>query len=180
MKLGFKFYNNVALRPDYLLLGLLALLLAACAEDEGDDLDQYMRDATKNIQPKLQRLPEVKPYVALVYNEDNTLSDPFRARKAVTKAGSLQPDLRRPKEPMESYPLESIKYVGMLSKQKLTFALMKTPDNTIQQVKIGHYVGQNFGRVMAIADNEVTLHEIVMDELSGNWVDRTTVLSLQE
>lgn len=180
MKLGLKFYKDVTLRPDYLLLGLLALLLAACAEGEGDDLDQYMRDATKNIQPKVQQLPEVKPYVALIYNEDNVLSDPFQARKAVTKAGSLQPDLKRPKEPMESYPLESIKYVGMLSKQKLTFALLKTPDNTIQQVRIGHYVGQNFGRVTAIADNEVTLHEIVQDELSGDWVNRTTVLSLQE
>jgi type IV pilus assembly protein PilP len=97
-----------------------------------------------------------------------------------SKSGNLQPDLKRPKEPMESYPLESVKYVGMISKNKLTFALLKAPDNSLQQVKVGNYVGQNFGRVTAIADNEVTLVEIVQDELSGDWVDRTSTLALQE
>jgi type IV pilus assembly protein PilP len=180
VKLGLGLHRRLALRLDYLLLGLLALLLAACGDGDGDDLDQYMQDATKNIKPKVQPLPEVKPYVALIYNEDSTLSDPFRARKAVSKNGSLQPDLRRPKEPMESYPLESIKYVGMLSKNKLAFALLKTPDNTVQQVKVGNYIGQNYGRVTAIADNELTVQEIVQDELSGDWVDRTSTLAMQE
>lgn len=180
MKLGLGLHRGLALRLDYLLLGLLALLLAACGGDEGDDLDQYMQDATKNIKPKVQPLPEVKPYVALIYNEDGTLSDPFRARKVTSKSGNLQPDLKRPKEPMESYPLESVKYVGMISKNKLTFALLKAPDNSLQQVKVGNYVGQNFGRVTAIADNELTLVEIVQDELSGDWVDRTSTLALQE
>ena len=180
MKLGLEFHRENALRLGYLMLGALALMLAGCGDGDGDDLDQYMRDATKNVSPRVKPLPEVKPYVALIYNEDGMLSDPFRVRKAVSKSGSLQPDLKRPKEPLESYPLESIKYVGMLSKQKLTYALLKTPDNTVQQVKLGNYAGQNFGRVIKIADSEVTLLEIVQDELSGDWVDRVTNLALQE
>ncbi len=180
MKPNFRLYIAYAPRLDCLLLGFFAFLLVACSNGAGDDLDQYMQNATKNVKPKVEPLPEVKPYVALVYNEGNALSDPFRARKALSKSGSLQPDLRRPKEPMEFYPLESIKYVGMISKNKLTFALLKTPDNMVQQVKVGNYIGQHFGRVTAIADNEVTLQEIVQDELSGGWVDRTSTLALQE
>lgn len=166
--------------PKLLLLAGLVLALVACGESDGDDLDEFMREATKNAKPRVEPLPEVVPYDSLVYNADGTLSDPFHARKAASKSSTLQPDLRRPREPLESYPLESIKYVGMLSKSKKTFALLKTPDNTVQQVTVGNYVGQNYGRITEIIDSEVTLHEIVQDELSGDWVNQTTKIELQE
>ncbi len=159
---------------------MLAVLLTACGSDEGDDLDQFMRDAGKDMKPNVKPLPEVKPYTALQYNADGTLVDPFHARKSAEKNGAKRPDLNRPKEPLESYPLESLKYVGMLSKNKLTYALFKTPDNTIQQAKTGNYAGQNYGRITQITDSEVVLTEIVQDELSGDWVERVSTLSLQE
>jgi type IV pilus assembly protein PilP len=175
---------NLKLVPfaNFKLLPILALgvLLAACSGDEGDDLDQYMRDAAKDIKPSVKPLPDVKPYAALPYNADGSLVDPFRARKASNKTSNLQPNLNRPKEPMEAYPLESLKYVGLLSRKKLTYALLKTPDNNVQQVKVGNYVGQNYGRIMQITDSEVLLNEIVQDELSGDWVERVSNLALQE
>jgi len=70
--------------------------------------------------------------------------------------------------------------VGSLSKDKLKYALIQTPENNIQQVKIGNYMGQNFGIVTDISESTVTLKEIVQDELSGDWVERTTTISLQE
>lgn len=163
-----------------LVILLFSLSLIACSGNEGDDLDKFMRDAGNNMQPKINPLPEVKPYLALQYNADGTLSDPFRARKAANRTGALQPNLNRPKEAMEAYPLESLKYVGLISKSKLTFALIKTPDNSVQQVKVGNYVGQNFGMVTKISDSEVALKEIVQDDLSGDWVERTSSLPLQE
>lgn len=167
---------------NFKLLPIVALgvLLTACGGEEGDDLDQYMRDAAKHIKPTVKPIPEVKPYVALSYNADGSLVDPFRARKAMNKSSGLQPNLNRAKEPMEAYPLESLKYVGMLSRNKLTYALLKTPDNNVQQVKVGNYVGQNFGRVIQISDSEVILNEIVQDELSGDWIERVSNLALQE
>lgn len=159
---------------------LLSLALVACNSSEGDDLDKFMRDAANDMRVMIKPLPEVKPYLALQYNADGTLSDPFRSRKAVNKSGVLQPSLNRPKEPMEAYPLESIKYVGLISKSKLTYALLKTPDNGVQQVKLGNYVGQNFGMVTQITDSEVVLKEIIQDDLSGDWVERVSNLALQE
>lgn len=164
----------------YLLVAGLCLAVIACGDGEGDDLDQFMRDASQNLKPAVKPLPEVKPYIGMPYNAEGTLPDPFHPRKAASKPGALQPDMRRPREPMESYPLESLKYVGMLSKNKLTYALLKTPDNRIQQVQVGNYVGQNFGRVVEIAERELTLREIVQDELSGEWVEYLSKLALQE
>jgi type IV pilus assembly protein PilP len=171
--------NNGLLSRGFFLCSL-SLALVACGSGDGDDLDKFMRDAANGMQPKIKPLPEVKPYLALQYNADGTLTDPFRARKAASKSGVLQPNLNRPKEAMEAYPLESIKYVGMISKSKLTYALLKTPDNVVQQVKIGNYVGQNFGMVTQITDGEVLLKEIVQDDLSGDWIERPSSLALQE
>lgn len=177
---------NIELNSHAFIVGKLTLivifgsLLVACDGSEGDDLDKFMRDAANNMHVKIKPLPEVKPYLALQYNADGTLSDPFRARKAANKTGGLQPNMNRPKEPMEAYPLESIKYVGMISRNKLIYALLKTPDNGVQQVKIGNYVGQNYGMVTKITDTEVTLKEIVQDDLSGDWVERTSALTLQD
>lgn len=173
-----KLTSNIRLK--LVLSFLITFSLAACTGNDGDDLDQYMRDAAKDVKPRVKPLPEVKPYLALQYNADGMLADPFRARKATNKSSVLQPNLNRPKEPMEAYPLESLKYVGLLSKSKLTYALLKTPDNAVQQVKLGNYVGQNFGRVIQISDGEVVLKEIVQDDLSGDWVERTSNIALQE
>ena len=163
-----------------IVLIMLALSLNGCGSNGGDDLDSFMQDAAKDMRVRVEPLPEVKPYTPIQYNQDSLLNDPFRARKATSKSGNLQPDLNRPKEALEAFPLEGLKYVGSLSKSKLQYALIKTPDKNIQQVKIGNYMGQNFGIVTEINENAVTLKEIVQDELSGDWVERSTSIGLQE
>lgn len=160
----------------------LCLLIAACGGGEGDDLDKFMEESAKDMHAKIEPLPEVKPYVPLQYNADGLLSDPFKPRKAqaTNSSGNLQPDMNRPKEALEAYPLESLKYVGSIEKTKLKYALIKTPDNTVQQVKIGNYIGQNFGMVIGISESSVMLKEIAQDELSGDWVERSASVNLQE
>lgn len=163
-----------------IVLTTLALCLNGCDSSGGDDLDSFMQDAAKDMRVRVEPLPEVKPYTPIQYNQDGLLNDPFKARKATSKSGNLQPDLNRPKEALEAFPLEGLKYVGSLSKSKLQYALIKTPDKNIQQVKIGNYMGQNFGIVTEINENAVTLKEIVQDELSGDWIERSTSIGLQE
>ena len=164
----------------FLPICLLSIGLIACNGGEGDDLDKFMQNAARDMHPRIKPLPEVKPYLALLYNADGTLGDPFSTRKASNKSTSHQPDMNRPKEPMEAYPLEGLKYVGLLSKTKLTYALLRTPDNGVQQVKVGSYIGQNFGLITRITDSEIVLKEIVEDDLSGDWIERVSNLALQE
>jgi type IV pilus assembly protein PilP len=160
---------------------IFGMMLISCGSTQGDDLDQFMNNAANDMQPKIDPIPEVQPYTATEFNADGQLNDPFKPRKPKNSAvGGVQPNMARPKEPLEAYPLESLKYVGLLAKEKLTYALIKTPDGNIQQVKIGNYLGQNFGVVTEITDSAVTLKEIVQDDLSGDWADRTTSINLQE
>ena len=174
--------QNYAYRAELKVAFVLALcsFLVACGGDQGDDLDAFMKNAGNEMQVKIKPLPEVKPYLALQYNADNLLNDPFRPRKASTKATGVLPNFNRAKEPMEAYPLESIQYVGHLSKGKLAYALLKTPDSGIQQAKVGNFIGQNYGMITKITDSEVTLKEIVQDDLSGDWIERETIITIQE
>lgn len=171
-KLNFSFQILIAI--------ILSTFLSACSGDKGDDLDKFMATAANDMGKGVEPLPEVLPYAPLQYNADGTLSDPFKARKAANKAGALQPNTNRPKEALEAYPLESLKYVGSLSKNKLIFALIKTPDNTIQQVKMGNYIGPNFGLVTQINDSDIVVKEIIQDDLTGDWVERNASINLQE
>jgi type IV pilus assembly protein PilP len=173
-------HNKLSFLPNIILLALLSTLLVACNGDQGDDLDKFMATAANDMGKNVEPLPEVLPYSPLQYNADGVLSDPFKARKAANKAGALQPNTNRPKEALEAYPLESLKYVGSLSKNKLAYALIKTPDNTVQQVKVGNYMGPNFGLVTKIDDTGIALKEIIQDDLTGDWVERTTSINLQE
>ena len=91
----------------------------------------------------------------------------------------MQPDLTRPKEPLEAFSLETLKMVGVLSRKGVIHAVIKTPDNAIYHVKKGNYVGQNFGLITQIGDSEVSLREIVQDS-AGDWSERTSTLILQE
>ncbi len=163
-----------------IFISSLSLVLVACSGDEGDDLDKFMSTAANDMGKGVEPLPEVLPYSPLQYNADGTLADPFKPRKAASKNGSLQPNTNRPKEALEAYPLESLKYVGSMSRNKLTYALIKTPDNTIQQVKVGNYLGPNYGLVTTINESDIALKEIVQDDLSGDWVERSASINLQE
>jgi type IV pilus assembly protein PilP len=66
----------------------------------------------------------------------------------------------------------------MLAQNRAAHALIQA-DAHVHQVRVGHYLGQNYGVVTAIAETEVTLKELVED-VHGDWVERISTLQLQE
>jgi type IV pilus assembly protein PilP len=137
-----------------------------------------------DLRGRIDPLPVVKPYEPVPYKVFDQ-PDPFGPSKIelVTKAapgagGGLKPDLNRPKEPLESFPLESLKMVGVWQQPKATFALVKA-DTGLYRVKVGNYMGQNFGIVTSITGNAIQLRELIQDA-TGDWSERQSTLQLQE
>jgi type IV pilus assembly protein PilP len=101
-------------------------------------------------------LPVVEPYEPVPYDAGNIL-DPFKAAKMGPQekkgGGGFRPDLDRPKEPLELHPLETLKYVGVMTRKKVSYAIIQV-DGTLYQVKIGNYMGQNFGVVVDVSESE--------------------------
>jgi type IV pilus assembly protein PilP len=160
--------------------GGIGLLVAGCGGESHQDLRAWMQEQGKGVKGKLDPLPQVKPYEPFAYNAFD-LPDPFKPRKIEpVKGGSkLAPDLSRRKEPLEAFPLESLQMVGTLQRGKNTFALVRTTDKDIYQIKIGNYMGQNFGVVVEITDGEIRLKELVQDG-AGDWTERSSTIQLAE
>ena len=162
-------------------VALMCLVLVACTGGDNQDLRQWMSEAGKDIKGKIPPLPEVKPYEPVAYDAGN-LIDPFKPAKIGPEqkknaGGGVQPDMDRPREPLEAYPLESLKYVGVMTKKNVSYAIIQV-DSALYQVRVGNYMGQNFGVITKVAESEVTLKELTQDS-AGDWVEKTSALLLQ-
>ncbi len=159
-----------------------ALALGACGGEEHSDLRQFVKESDKMQGGRIPPLPEVKPYEPFAYNAYD-LTDPFKPRKIEppksAAKGGIQPDLNRPREALEAYPLENLAMVGTLQQKGKVFALVKAPDKGLYRVSSGNYLGQNFGRIVAITETDIKLKEIVQDS-GGNWEEKEQALQLQE
>ncbi len=158
------------------------LLLGGCGQDQYSDLREFMDNAGAASQPALDPLPDVKPQVTYIYEPGNT-PDPFKPRslKPAKGGGEFQPDLSRPKGPLEQFPLDTLHMVGTISKAGLQYALVRTPppENTLYRVKRGDYVGLNFGLVIGISESSIEIRETVQDGV-GDWIETRATLALQE
>lgn len=169
-------------RKSLIAIALSALALTACSGEEHSDLRQFVRDSDKLPGGRIPPLPEAKPYEPFAYNAYD-LTDPFKSRKIEppksTAKGGLQPDFNRRREALESFPLENLAMVGTLQQKGQVFALVKAPDKGLYRVASGNYLGQNFGRIVAITETDIKLKEIVQDS-GGNWEEKDQALQLQE
>ena len=162
-----------------LLLPMAAALLMAGCGDRQEDLRNWMAEASKDLKPNLKPLPAIKQVEPVSYQGEGQI-DPFRAAKLEPdkKAGMFIPDANRRREPLEAYPLESLKMVGVLIRKGQTHAIVAA-DKTLHQLRVGNYLGQNYGQITAISETEITLKELVEDA-GGEWGERISTLQLQE
>jgi type IV pilus assembly protein PilP len=159
--------------------------LAACSGEQFGDLKKELNDMTKDLRGRVDPLPQVRPYEPVPYQAESEV-DPFRpgrievalAGGATPAAGGRAPDMDRPKEPLEAFPLESIQMVGSLTQGRETFGLVKAGPN-LYRVRKGNYMGQNFGVITGIDESQISLKEL-NQEGSGEWVERSSSLQLQE
>jgi type IV pilus assembly protein PilP len=160
-----------------------AALLGACGGEEQSELRQELAAMTKDLRGRVDPLPQVKTFEPVPYKGESMV-DPFvPSRIVVAQAatggggGGAQPDLNRPKEPLESFPMESIQMVGTLSQNQDMYALVKAGPNLFR-VKKGNYMGQNFGVIVGIDESQINVKEVVQDS-GGDWVERSTSLQMQ-
>lgn len=160
----------------YLFIIFLCALLTACKEDDPlKKSEQFIEELKKRPAKPIELIPEIKPVPQAKYHLANE-RDPYQRIENQIPGGQAMPDLKRAKEPLEFYTLDSLKMVGSIIKDGQYFAIVSTPDQMVYSVTLGQYMGQNFGKIVALNENEIKLVETI--QINGAWQTRPASLTL--
>ncbi|MDR2837572.1 MAG: pilus assembly protein PilP [Azonexus sp.] len=171
-----------------IMLIALCALLGACSDGDQEELTQWMTENSANLRGNIPPLPQVKPYEPVPYEAEGSL-DPFKSTKlepeskykqVAGKGGDFQPDFEARElrnSFLEKYPIESLKMIGYLNVNNKPLGVILV-DGKIKQVKVGDYIGLDFGAVTKITDKEIEVRELIQDS-AGDWSERSSSLYLQ-
>ena len=178
----------IAIYQKLALVGFCLLLVAGCSSSDQEELQQWMAEQRNQTRSRVDRLPEPTKFTPQAYSQEGTI-EPFSNQKlaqalkrdsnqSTINAALIAPELARRKEPLEASPLDSVAMVGSLIKVGRPVALVRV-DNLLYQVRVGNYLGQNYGKIIKVSETGISLREIVQDA-AGEWIERPATLQLQE
>jgi type IV pilus assembly protein PilP len=170
------------------VLVLLASMAAGCiwVEDTAD-LRTYVQQTQAKPPGKIKPLPEFKSYEAFIY-QGASLRDPFQPLielvvedEDLGPVSDLKPDTERPKEYLESFPVDGLNMVGTITSLDggNLWALLKDPRGEIHRVSNGDYLGLDYGQVQEVSELGLELVEII-ENGRGGWMKRPRVIALPE
>ena len=181
MKQAQTFFRRVA---GTLGAAVAALVLSGCGA-ELDELQAWMDQQKREVRPNVPPLTPPKKFDPQPYAAADSV-DPFSNQKLAVAlkrderapSSLLAAELKRRKEPLEAYPLDSMTMVGSMNRVGQPYALLRV-EGLLYQVKVGEYLGQNYGRILKVTETELVLREVVQDA-AGEWIERNTSLQLVE
>jgi type IV pilus assembly protein PilP len=178
--------KQVSKQTRWQLAAMLAAscLLTGCGDSDVKEVRDWMDQVKRDTRPAVKPLSEPKDFIPYAYG-DRQAVDPFSpnkllaelARAAEARPDPNKPDLQRPKELLENYPLDTMQMVGVLQKGGVNYALLQI-DRAVYQVHSGQRIGPNFGVVTRVGEDAINIREVVQDA-AGEWVERMAKLELQ-
>lgn len=183
--------NKISYRSSRALLaGIVISMASGCIwVEDTSDLSRFVTDVQAKPKGKIEPLPTFEPYHSFVY-QGASLRDPFVPLVRVVSTlenvelddnDGLQPDQNRPRSYLEQFAVDQLSMVGTIGKAENDFfwALVLDDNREIHRVKIGDYLGLDFGRVVAVSDQQLDLLEIISNG-RGGWMQRPRIIELAE
>lgn len=134
-----------------------------------------------------------------VHIEESFFTDPFstqswinaqrrHAEQQPSYTRLVTPELLRSRDLLETFPRERLQYVGQIGTGAEQEALVKVLPSAIEKkdavmfsvhrVRVGSYLGQDFGKVMAVHSDHLVVQELALTP-KGEWQTREVHLPLQ-
>lgn len=170
------------------------LLVAGCVSTDMSDLENYIaevlaRPARTTVEPLPElRVPETYAYQAAEAGRRDPFES-FLARRVADTAGKGPTDAKteelrreiegRNPEELEQFELDALRMVGTLQDQDQLWGIVLDKDGTVHRVRVGNYMGKNYGKIMKIAEDRIELREIVGTS-NGGLEERPATLALVE
>ena len=158
------------------------LSLAACDASSDENLSEWMATVRRTAHTSPLTLPAPLTMKTFIYEPPGQV-DPFDTSKIsmlldISDHAGVRPDLKRSREPLESYPLDQFRMIGSLGRPGQSVALVEV-GKILYQLRKGNHIGQDLGEVIAIMDGSIEIEETIQ-EANGTWVKRRVQLSMRE
>lgn len=138
----------------------LSFASAGCGPVGTADLQEFMRQTGSQVSRHVEPIPQFQPPGAVEYLAADG-RDPF---KPVEVAAATAPEKAvRIKEPLESYPMDSLKMMGSVARSGSRHAIVKAPDGTLHTVSAGNHLGESGGLITEVTETEIRLTENARD-----------------
>jgi type IV pilus assembly protein PilP len=161
----------------------MTIVAAGCQQKEKEDLSEFVAQTSRMKAKEIEPLPNIKPVEPFAYNAQE-FAEPFnkenlKPRQVVSARSGTGPDTNRRREPLENYPLDSLLMVGTLFREDEQRVIIKTPEGAVQTAVVGNYLGQNYGKIISIEENEIVVNEQVLNS-AGTWVGRDASIKVDQ
>ena len=160
-----------------LLAVISSSALIGCSQDVSD-LYTYIEQQKAAYVGSVKPIPQFKPYESFTYTAYE-LRDPFEASIDIEedKPDPISPDRARPKQPLEAFPLDTLRMVGVLEQGENLWGLIEDPKKVVHRVQVGNYMGQNEGAITGISEGEIFLVEVISDGVGG-FIERNASIAI--
>lgn len=133
----------------------LMLMVSGCQRTEFNDLKIYVEKARNVIVSKYKKPIVSLPKAHVAFYQAGKVRTPFGEQTAL---GPIKPKANV--NPLQSYPVNTLKLVGTVTEHNKTTAYVKTPDNMLYQVKVGDLIGIKNDHVQNISQDKIDILEI--------------------
>ena len=159
------------------IMGFLSMLIIACSSSGDIELTHYINSIKSRPPKPIEPIPDFKQLPKFTYPEDEIRRSPFRPMLPKQQADLFAPDIKRPKQPLEFFPLDALQFVGLLEQGHDVWALILQPSGIITRVKVGDYMGQNYGQVVAIKAHSMKVEEKI--NINGKWEKKGITINMR-
>ncbi len=159
---------------------LVAMMcLVACGSDAPTDLKAYIAKVksaeagSMTMVDSTLRVATPVPPVEVKYEAASRRS-PFETMASTPLKNRIITN------PLQTYPLDVLRFVGTVTQDAKTAAYVAAPDNRIYRVKVGDLIGEHDSKVMKIDPDKITLMDKYSSDDTATSEDHVVTLQLKE
>ncbi len=175
-----------------MLLVSLPLIFGGCVSKDMTDLEDYVSQVLSRKGGNIEPLPPIKPSKRYLYQAgDLGLRDPFQSiladhpeiKPPTTDDDANQQQfateiLTHNREELENFELDSLRMVGVLEMDAM-FGIIRDQAGVVHRVKVGNYIGRNYGKITNIQEDKIDIREIIKNP-TGQWEERPVELAMSD
>lgn len=177
------FVNNSGSRKlsfiQQLILAIIAVLVILIsgsvyiyyAQGRGKPLALFFKELEAQQVTLQEQIPELQFQKIVAYQRGR---NPFNyAKKLLKKGQGLLLEFG-----LKAFPTDVLKLIGIVSLEDRFWAIIETPDGQVHRATVGTEIGQNYGHIVKITNQQVDIVEKRSAE-EGRWVEYSTSLTLE-